>query len=281
MPAVVIAFAASILWGSTDFLSGLASRRTGVVVALLIIEAVGLVAALVLALLVGDPAPGAAVLAQAAAAGVSAATGLGLFFYALTLGRMSVVAPITSCGAILPAIVGLATGDPFSGVLAAGLVSALLGIVLVSLEAEREEEREGGPAAGRVIGLALLGALGMGGYYVLFDGVADHSLAWGLAAARVLPVLVLAVAVAVRRGPAPDAVARRLSLGAGVLDVSATALYGVALTRGSLSAVSVVGSLFPLTTVLLARVLLAERLRRVQQLGIAFAVLGVALIAGA
>ena len=132
-----------------------------------------------------------------------------------------------------------------------------------------------------MIGLALLGALGMGGYYVLFDGVADHSLPWGLAAARVLPVLVLAVAVAVRRGPAPDAVARRLSLGAGVLDVSATALYGVALTRGSLSAVSVVGSLFPLTTVLLARVLLAERLRRVRQLGIAFAVLGVALIAGA
>jgi drug/metabolite transporter (DMT)-like permease len=281
VPAVVIAFAASILWGSTDFLSGLASRRTGVVVALGIIEGVGLVAAVALALIVADPVPGAAVLAQAAAAGVSAATGLGLFFYALTLGRMSVVAPITSCGAILPAVVGLTTGDPFSGVLAVGLLSALLGIVLVSLEAEREEEREGGAAAGRVIALALLGALGMGGYYVLFDGVADHSLPWGLAAARVIPVLVLAVAVLARSGPAPDPTARRLSLSAGVLDVSATALYGVALTRGSLSAVSVVGSLFPLTTVLLARVLLAERLRRVQQLGIAFAVLGVALIAGA
>jgi len=281
VPAVVIALLASFLWGTTDFLSGLASRRTGVVVALLIIEAVGLVAALALALIVADPVPGAAVLAQAAAAGVSAASGLGLFFYALTLGRMSVVAPITACGAILPAVVGLASGDPFSGVLAAGLVSALLGIVLVSLEAEREEEREGGAAAGRVIALALLGALGMGGYYVLFDGVADHSLAWGLTAARVIPVLVLAVAVSVRRGPAPDKTAGRLSVGAGVLDVSATALYGVALTRGSLSAVSVVGSLFPLTTVLLARVLLAERLRRVQQLGIAFAVLGVALIAGA
>lgn len=281
MPAVVIALFASFLWGTTDFLSGLASRRTGVVVALAIIEAVGLVAALALALIVRDPVPDAAVLAQAAAAGISAASGLGLFFYALTLGRMSVVAPITACGAILPAIVGLATGDPFSGILAAGLVSALLGIVLVSLEAEREEEREGGAAAPRVIGLALLGALGMGGYYVLFDGVADHSLFWGLTAARVIPVTVLGIAVLARRGPAPDGPARRLSLGAGVLDVSATALYGVALTRGSLSAVSVVGSLFPLTTVLLARVLLAERLRRVQQLGIAFAVLGVALIAGA
>ncbi|HSD78324.1 MAG TPA: EamA family transporter [Solirubrobacteraceae bacterium] len=281
MLAVAISLAASLCWGSTDFLSGLASRRAGVPVVLLVVEGVGLMLVVAFALVVAEPLPDAGVLAQATAAGVSGVTGLGLFFWALTLGKMSVVAPIAACGAVLPAVVGLATGDPFSGVLAAGLVCALLGIVLVSLEAEHEEELRGGPAARRAIALALIAAVGMGGYYVLFDGVADESLPWGLAAARAVPVLGLAGIVVVRRLSRPDASARSLAVGAGVLDVSATALYGVALTKGSLSVVSVVGSLFPLTTVVLARLLLGERLRRVQRVGIAFALVGVALIAGA
>src|SRR5690349_986285 len=277
MGPVAIALVASVCWGTTDFLSGLASRRAGVPVTLLVVQGTGLVIAVVAALGLAEAVPGLGMLAQAAAAGVSGAVGLGLFFTALSIGPMSVVAPISACSAVLPAVVGLATGDPFSALLGAGLVSAVLGIVLVS----RETDDPGAHAGRRAVILAIAGAIGLGGYYVLFDGVGDHGLAWGLVAARVLPVLALAGIVAVRRLAAPDRTARPLAGGAGVLDVSATALYGVALTHGSLSAVSVVGSLFPLTTVLLARVLLKERLRHVQQVGIAFAVLGVALIASA
>jgi drug/metabolite transporter (DMT)-like permease len=277
--ALVISLLASVSWGSTDFLAGLASRRVAVPVVLLGVEGVGLVLIGLVILATGESPPPAATLAQGAAAGVVGVTGLGLFFYALTLGKMGVVAPVSACGAALPAVVGLATGDPFSGALAVGLVCALAGIVLVSLEAEHEEQAHHTQRGGRAIAFALLAALGFGGYYVLFDGVADESVPWGLVAARGLPVIVLIGVVLVRRLTLPRGGVRGLIAGAGALDITATTLYGVALTQGSLSVVSVVGSLFPVTTVVLARVVLKERLRRVQAAGVVLALGGVALIA--
>ena len=277
MLAVAISLTASIFWGSTDFLAGLASRRVAVPVVVLGVEGVGLIVILLVAVLTGEPVPDARWLLQGAAAGIVGVTGLALFFWALSLGKMSIVAPITACGAALPAVIGLATGDPFSGMLAVGLLAALAGIVLVSFEAEHEAHPD--DASRRPLILAGLAALGFGGYYVLFDGVADQSIAWGLVAARGLPMLALAGIVTVRRLSVPRDATRRLIVGAGLLDILATSLYGIALTKGSLSAVSVVGSLFPLTTVVLARVVLGERVRPVQRAGIVLAVGGVALIA--
>jgi len=281
MLAIAISLVASVCWGSTDFLSGLASRRTAVPIVVLGVEAVGLIIILAVALLTSEPLPATRWLVQAAAAGVLGVSGLALFFLALSLGKMSVVAPITSCGAAIPAIVGVATGDPFTGLLAAGLVAALAGIVLVSLEAEHEGETHPDRSGRLPLVLAGLAAIGFGGYYVLFDAVADHSIVWGLVAARGVPVLALIAIVVARHAAPPQGSARGLVLGAGVLDILATSLYGIALTRGSLSAVSVVGALFPLTTVILARVVLGERVRPIQRVGIVLALGGVALIAAA
>jgi uncharacterized membrane protein len=277
--AVAISLLASVSWGSTDFLAGLASRRAAVPVVLLGVQGLGLTLALAFSLLTAEPLPDAGILARAAVAGVLGTTGLGCFFYALSLGKMGVVAPITACGAAIPAIVGVAGGDPFSGLLGAGLAVAITGIVLVSLEAEHEEQAHHTRAGGRAIAFAALAAVGFGGYYVAFDPVADVSVPWGLVVARTPGVLVLGALVLALGLRVPGGRERRLVAGAGVLDVSATALYGIALTQGSLSVVSVVGSLFPLTTVVLARVVLKERLRRVQVAGVALALTGVALIA--
>ena len=275
MLAVAISLIASVAWGSTDFLSGLASRRAPVPAVVLGVEGTGLIVILLVAILSGEPVPDVATMAQGAAAGIAGVSGLALFFTALSLGSMSLVAPITACGAALPAIVGVAGGDPFSRLLAVGLVAALTGIVLVSMEGRDE----GDARSRRPLVLAGLAAVGFGGYYVLFDSVADQSIAWGLVAARGIPVIALAGIVSVRRIALPPAPVRRLIGAAGLLDITATSLYGVALTKGALSAVSVVGSLFPLTTVLLARVVLGERVRPVQLAGIVLALGGVALIA--
>ncbi len=279
MFAIAISLVASVCWGSTDFLSGIASRKVSVPVVLIGVEGVGLVVILAIGLVTGEPVPAMRWLLQAAAAGIVGVTGLGLFFWALSLGKMSVVAPISACGAALPAIVGVAHGDPVSGLLAAGLLAALAGIVLVSLEAEHEGETHPSRAGRLPLLLAGLAALGFGSYYVLFDAVADHSIVWGLVAARGIPVLALAVILMVRRPARPQGSTRGLIVGAGLLDITATALYGIALTKGALSAVSVVGALFPMTTVVLARVILGERVRPIQRVGIALALGGVAMIA--
>ncbi len=281
MLAIAISLVASVCWGSTDFLSGLASRRTAVPVVVLGVEGVGLTIILAVALATGEPLPATRWLVQAAAAGILGVSGLALFFWALSLGKMSVVAPITSCGAAIPALVGVMTGDPFTGLLAAGLVAALAGIVLVSLEAEHEGEVRPERSGRLPLVLAGLAAIGFGGYYVLFDAVADQSIIWGLVAARGIPVIALIAIVLALHAAPPQGAARGQVLSAGVLDILATSLYGIALTKGSLSAVSVVGALFPLTTVVLARVVLGEHVRPIQRAGIVLALTGVALIAAA
>jgi drug/metabolite transporter (DMT)-like permease len=122
-------------------------------------------------------------------------------------------------------------------------------------------------------------AAGFGSYFVFSDVAADSSVPWLLVFSRVLIVPVLIAVALVRRAPAPARASLLVLALAGLLDVSATGLYGLANTKGALSIVSVVGALYPVATVLLARVVLGERIRPLQQLGVAAAMLGVALIA--
>jgi drug/metabolite transporter (DMT)-like permease len=130
------------------------------------------------------------------------------------------------------------------------------------------------------IGLALVAAIGFGSYFVLSDAAADDSVLWFLVLSRVIPVPAL-VAVALWRGmPAPEPRPAALLAVAGTLDCGATGLYALANTKGALSIVAVVGSLYPVATVVLARMVLGERIRPVQRLGVAAALTGVALIAG-
>ncbi len=278
MFAIALSLFAAASWGAGDFIGGIATKRLAVPVVLMFVEGTG-VAFVALGLIVtGDPFPSAQIALESMAAGIAGMFGLGALYRALAVGTMSVVAPISACGVALPVIVGLATGDAISAIVAIGLACAFAGIILASLEvteesaAERRANRQG-------VLLALVAALGFGTYMVLADKASDVSVLWLLLLARcaMLPV-VIGITVH-RRLPLPTGRLRLTLLAAGTLDVLATGLYGVATTRGALSIVSVIASLFPVVTVVLARVLLHERLHRLQVAGVALAISGVVLIA--
>jgi uncharacterized membrane protein len=236
---------------------------------------VPLVGAVLLA--TGEGPPGGEAIALSLAAGLAGAVALGAFYRALAVGTMSVVAPIGATGVALPVVLGIATGEAPGAVQAAGLAAAGAGIVLASRQAA---DPAAGPASRSAIGLALLAALGFGTFFVLSDPAADASVPWLLLLARLAAVP--AIALVVVRGSgwvAPGRAGWRAIALVGVLDLSATALYAVAQTKGLLAVVPVVASLYPVTTVLLARAVLGERLARVQAAGVGLAFAGVALVA--
>jgi drug/metabolite transporter (DMT)-like permease len=248
-----------------------------VAMVLLVVQGTGLVAVLVVIAATGEPFPGARAAVLALLAGVSGVIALGCLYRALSIGTMSIVAPISATGVALPVVVGVATGDRLSTVVAAGLAVTVVGVVLATREDHDDAERT---RAGRLsIGLALVAAVGFGSYFVLSDAAADHSVLWLLALSRIIPVPALG-AFAWRRGmPSPPGRTALVLVAAGTLDCAATALYGVANTKGALSIVAVVGSLYPVMTLILARAVLGERIRPVQQAGVAAALAGVAMIA--
>jgi drug/metabolite transporter (DMT)-like permease len=276
--AVALALSAAACWGLADFLAGLASRRVAVPVVLLLVQVGGLLVIAVVALAARQPwfdEGGNAALA--AAGGLSGVLALGLFYRALAIGTMSVVAPISACGVALPVVVGLATGDRPSTAAAVGLVSIVVGVILASREAHVDAEAA---RAGRTsVLLALASAVGFGGFFALTDPASDDSLLWTIVMVRTaaLPLLVLLVAVL-----RPAFPVRRLGTGillVGTIDLAATALISIANTKGDLSVVSVLGSMYPVVTVLLAAAVLHERLLPPQLAGVALALTGVALVA--
>jgi drug/metabolite transporter (DMT)-like permease len=277
MAAIVFSLCAAASWGLADFMAGLKSRRLGVLTVLLWVESVGLTAVLIVIAATGEGLPSTKALVAAIIAGVAGFSALGAFYRALSIGTMSIVAPISATGVILPVIVGLATGDALHALVAVGLVITIGGVVLASRE-EVDELGAHGPNRPAVV-LALVAAVGFGLYFTFADVAADGSVLWLLALGRIAilpPVIILAV----RRGvallpPGPDR--WQLAL-IGLTDLAATALYGVATTRGALSVVSVIGSLYPVMTVLLARGVLGERLSRSQGIGVGVALAGVAMV---
>ena len=215
-------------------------------------------------------------LALGLAAGLGGGAGLAAFYRALALGTMSIVSPVVACGAVVPFAISLATGERPSAVALAGAVVALGGAVLASVEESRAPARERAQA----IALAVIAAGALGVFtYFLGLGSREGSALSTLVGARV-GSLTLLLALAVARG-ATLRVGRAGLLpvvAVGLADVGANALFALASGHGLLALVSVLGSLYPVTTVLLAHVLLAERLTRVQLAGVGVALAGVAAL---
>ena len=278
MFAIALSLFAAVSWGAGDFVGGIATRRLAVPVVLLFVEGTGVVFVVIGLLVTGDPLPSTQIVLESMAAGIAGMFGLGALYRGLAVGTMSVVAPISACGVALPVVVGLATGDAISAVVAAGLACAFAGIILASLEVTEESPSERRANRTGVL-LALVAALGFGTYMTLADKASDASVLWLLLLARCAMLPFVIGIIVYRRLPLPTGRLRWMLFGAGSLDVLATGLYGVATTRGALSVVSVIASLFPVVTVVLARVLLHERLHRLQVAGVALAISGVVLIA--
>ena len=276
--AIALALAAAASWGTADFLAGLASRRISVPVVLLLVEGGGLVVIVAVALLSGarffDSTQDAL---SAIGGGLSGIVGLGCFYSALAIGTMSVVAPISAAGVALPVVVGVATGNRPSAVTAAGLAAIVAGVVLASRE---EHDSAAAAQAGRTaLLLALVSAVGFGGFFALTDAPADASVPWTLVLSRSAALPFVAAIIAYNRPALPTPRFGFAIAGVGCIDLLATSLIAIANTKGELSVVSVLGGMYPVVTVLLAAAVLHERVRAPQVAGIVLALGGVTLVA--
>ena len=277
MLGVGLALAASLCWGLGDFIGGSKSRVLPVLVVLIYSQLVGLVWIGGVALIAQDPVPDTREIALAALSAVAGTAGLVCFFRAIAIGKMSLVVPIAATAAVVPVVVGIATGDRPSELQLFGMAVALAGAVMASREPGAEGER-GSLAAGVL--LAALSALFIGFFFLAIDGASDGGAVWASLVNRITSVTLLLVAVAAIRPPLTGVGPHLPALaGAGTLDVSANLLFAAASTKGLISLVSVAGSLYPVITVLLARVVLKERVHRIQEAGVVAALGGVVLIA--
>jgi drug/metabolite transporter (DMT)-like permease len=295
---ILLALASAVGWGAGDFVAGLASRRTSSLSIVVSSQAVGAVLLVVLARLAGGEAD-AASLAWGAAGGVGSGIGLALLYHALALGPMTVVAPLAAVvAAIAPVAFGLATGDGPSGLALVGIALALAAVVLVSMSSEAEAPPEalageGGPPPGggaaaavtrtrvqpRALVAALLAGVGFGVFFICFDFAGADSGLWPVVGARVATVVVLgALAVVVGQSPVVPAPARPATALVGVLDSAAQALYLLASRAALLPVVSVIASLYPAVTVVLAGAVLREPVARRQLFALLVAAGGVTLI---
>jgi drug/metabolite transporter (DMT)-like permease len=274
--AVALAIASAALWGGADYLAGVSSRRMAVLVVTFISQLAGLVTVGAVLLVSGEPLSAAGALWGLGAGVVGAAT-LGVFYAALAGGAMSLVAPLSACGAVVPVGIALARGGAPGAMTAAGMALALTGIVLI---ARRDDEALA--LSPRVLGLAAAAALGIGTVLTLLQLGAGAEGSSGLGvvvAARAAAASVTALALIVTRtrlAAERGAIAPIAAVGVG--DTAANALFAVASEGGSDALVAMLGSLYPVTTVLLARTLLAERLTARQGAGVLLALAGAALV---
>ncbi|MFL5755657.1 MAG: EamA family transporter [Chloroflexota bacterium] len=270
---VLFGLLAALCWGTADFTGGLASRRVDSFVTVLVSQVIGCVAAVLFALTLQERLPSSADAAWAAAAGLAGSIALAAFYRGLATGRIGVVAPVAG---VLAAAVPVAAGALLEGapgpVRLAGFGAGFAAVALVS----------GGGGKGRSgLSLAVFAGLGFGLFYVLIDRVSDGLVFWPLAIARVASVGLMVLIVVTRRiafrpprGVAP------LLIAAGVLDLLGNAFFVVAAQTGRLDVAGVLSSLYPVATVALAAIVLGERIRPVQGVGIALACAATVLIGG-
>jgi drug/metabolite transporter (DMT)-like permease len=275
--AVVLGLLVAITYGTGDFFGGIASKRNPPTAVVAVSQTFGLAIMIGLVAIDGRPVVWDD-LGAGAAAGAIGLIGVILLYRGLANGTMSVFAPITAVGAgVLPLVWGLATGDRPGVPALVGVVVALAAVALVSAADVVEEARV--VARGDIL-LALAAGAAFGMVFVLLGTTADASGMWPVLGARVASASIVTTGVLVTRRPWRPAPGTLLTVaGAGVLDAGANALYLLATREGLLSVVSVLSALYPAATIVLARLVLDERMNRVQLVGIALALTGVALIA--
>lgn len=297
--AVVLGLASAIVYGTADFLGGMATRKASSLAVVVWSQLIGLVVLIAAVTLMGSQAPRAADLWWGAAGGLGGGTGVILLYRGLSIGRMSVVAPITAVGAAaIPVVVGIGLGDrPGFGALV-GVAVALVAIVLVSSVRHDAEGTAGAAPAptvplvplrppGRVraelasrpgVAEAIAAGVAFGFFFIFLGQASGDAELWPLLAARSSVLVATGAALVTRTSLRVPSASLLLIAVVGVLDMLANLLYLFAERRGMLSLVAVLVSLYPAATVVLARVVLAERLSRLQLLGLAAAAAGVLLI---
>jgi drug/metabolite transporter (DMT)-like permease len=274
--SVLCGLAAAASYGAADFLGGLATRRSAVFGVVSGVQVTGLVLLLPVAPFFGGTFSSRA-LQYGVLAGICTAGGIALLYYALAIGRMGVVSPITAVvAAMVPVIAGALRGEHLTSLKIVGILAALLAVVLVSTSPA------GAHASRRFTGIreALLSGILLGGVYVFLAAAGSGAGLYPLLTARAASVILIVAAVLVlRRPPVAPAAVLPLILVAGIIDMAANVLYVLSAYAGMVSIAAVLTSLYPASTVLLAALVLRERLASRQIAGVALALGSVVLIA--
>jgi drug/metabolite transporter (DMT)-like permease len=273
LSALLLALGASVAWGVADFVGPLWGRRWGALRVMLWAQLAG-VAAIAIAVAIRGEGPHGWEILLAIPAAFSGTLGLYAYYRGMAVGAMSVVAPIAGVSAIVPVAFGIASGDSLSAAQAVGIVCAIAGVGLASLE-----HQDGVPRVAAGVGLAALAAVGFGFYFPPMHAAGKADFWWASLVFRTTAFAIVAAAVAARR-PALHLRRRDLAIvaGVGIGDTLGNVLFAASATHGLVSLTSVLASLYPLVTVLLAAAVLHERVSRPQRAGIALTLAGVVLI---
>jgi drug/metabolite transporter (DMT)-like permease len=277
--AFTLGLSAALLWGISDFIAGVSARRVPLPVVTCLSQGFSLLVLATVVLVVSPPTPDPGQILTAVAGGLAMAVGVTGFYGSMARGTISIAAPIASTGIAIPVAVGLLQGERPHIIQLAGVATAAVGVIL----ATRSPTKSTGDQR-RSIALALLAALGFGWFFVGMDAAANAgaNLLWMLFAARMGTFAALCCVMAWVRPPL--AVPQRtglLLMGIGLIDLTANASYLLASSTGLLTLVSVLGSLYALVTLMLARRVLRERVSRGQLVGIALSLSGTVMIAAA
>jgi drug/metabolite transporter (DMT)-like permease len=268
---------AAACWGAADFGGGFLSRRARPLATVVVSQLASLLVAVAIVAVIGEPLPGAVALGWASLAGASGFVALVSLYRALatrTMGPVSAVA--TLVGVALPVVIGLITGDRLRPTDLLGIACAVVAIALVT-------RPSGGIRIGRSgVGLAVLSGIGAGGFFVCMgqSAAAGGTTWWPLIAGRATSVLLaLAMTVSLRQVRSTAGSASGAMALIGVIDMIGVVFFLFANAQGALGIAVVLSSQYPAVTMLLARVVLGQRLALVQVVGMAIALVGIGLIA--
>jgi drug/metabolite transporter (DMT)-like permease len=274
--AYLLAIASAGLYGAADFLGGLASRRASTISVVVWSQASGLAMLLLVLPLLPDASPSRSDLVWGATAGIAGSVGVGLLYRALAIGTMAVVAPTTAvCAVVIPVIAGMLAGERLAALTIAGMGLAMVAIVLVS------QEQGTTHLARKGIGIAFLSGVAIGFFFLALARTSPAAGMWPLVTSRATSlVLFWALGLATAQSMRMPAAVTRIAVGGGGLDMAANALYLAATRYAALSVVVTLASLYPASTVILARVVLRERLSALQISGVVCALAAIVLIVG-
>jgi uncharacterized membrane protein len=272
-PVVLFGLASALSWGTADFGGGLTSRRAALFGVVLVSQLVGLLLALPIAVARGEAIPGWTDVGLSAAAGVLGMVGILSLYRGLAIGRMGVVAPVTGVlGASVPVAAGMVLDGIPQGAVLGGIMLAILAVALVSRAPGHPGQRSG-------IELGIAAGLGIGLFNVTISRVTEGYVFGPLVIIRgVQALLIVAVVLAARPAWRLDRRVLPAVAGIGVLDMAGNGFYIMAAQVGPLAVAAVLSSLYPVATILLATVILRERLGRLHALGILAALVAIALI---
>ncbi len=277
--AVALALLSSLLWGTADFFGGIFTKRMPAVVVVLISQMIALTLIVPTVWLIGSFDDPSGYFWWGVGAGIVGPVGLVSFYGALSIGTMGVVSPIAATGIIVPVAWGLAQGEQPSVLQYLGIAVAFVGVVLAAGPDVPHENVEARDAHVKSIALALVAAIGFGASFVFLAGGGESSVGMTIVVQRatsvllmVVPVVVFTRLVGLRWRDLPGLA------GVGAGDAAANGAFAWSSTFGLLSVTAVLGSLYPVATLLLARILLKERLTRLQIYGVIGALVGIVLL---